>query len=205
MRFWKISEFDVANGPGVRVAIFVSGCSGMPCTDYCFNKDIQSFRAGSEWGPSQVEAVLDALDHEWVSGATFLGGEPFLNFRGLGALADSIHERFGNEKSIWTFSGFTLEQILPVKSRLGLLKKCDVLIDGSFVPALKDSRLQFRGSANQRILDIRRSLETSSPVWAHGYAGQRELSGQIMREYSAHKAAERLSDAPGTPVGERPR
>lgn len=175
---------DVANGPGVRVAIFVSGCSGMPCREYCFNKDIQSFKVGDPWTETQTKRVLSAMDHEWISGVTLLGGEPFLNFRGLIPVVDSIREKFGSSKSVWAFSGFTFEQILPIRSRVDLLRKCDVLIDGPFVPALKDDRLRFRGSANQRILDVPASLASNNPTWAYGFSEEESLGKAIVDRYT---------------------
>lgn len=183
MNYWKISDFDVANGVGVRVAVFVSGCSGMPCADYCFNKAIQSFAAGSPWGREQVEHVLNALDNEYTDGITLLGGEPFLNFRGLSPLIDAVHDKFGGAKTVWAFSGFVIDDILPVRSRREMLERCDVLVDGPFVPSLKDDRLRFRGSANQRILDVGESVRTLAPVWAESMETEHELSRKILREH----------------------
>lgn len=160
MRFAQIRKFDVANGPGIRTTIFVSGCTHN-CPG-CFNKEYQNFRYGDMWTQKQTEEVISYLKEDSVSGLSLLGGEPFQSAKDLAEVVKEIKKE--TDKNIWVYSGYIFEDIIKDEDMLDLLSVCDVLVDGLFVEELKDLTLKFRGSSNQRIIDIKRSLEDKEPV-----------------------------------------
>lgn len=160
MRFAQIRKFDVANGPGIRTTIFVSGCTHN-CPG-CFNKEYQNFRYGDVWTQKQTEEVISYLKEDSVSGLSLLGGEPFQSAKDLAEVVKEIKKE--TDKNIWVYSGYIFEDIIKDEDMLDLLSVCDVLVDGLFVEELKDLTLKFRGSSNQRIIDIKRSLEDKEPV-----------------------------------------
>lgn len=160
MRFAQIRKFDVANGPGIRTTIFVSGCTHN-CPG-CFNKEYQNFRYGDMWTQKQTEEVISYLKEDSVSGLSLLGGEPFQSAKDLAEVVKEIKKE--TDKNIWVYSGYIFEDIIEDEDMLDLLSVCDVLVDGLFVEELKDLTLKFRGSSNQRIIDIKRSLEDKEPV-----------------------------------------
>ena len=160
MNYAQIRKYDVANGPGIRTTIFVTGCTHN-CKE-CFNKEYQDFNFGDPWTDKETEMVKDYLNQPEVAGLTLLGGEPFQNVEGLVPLLKEI--RKSTDKDIWIFSGDTFETIKADEKKFQLLKLCDVLVDGPFVNELKDLRLKFRGSSNQRIIKIKDSIEEDKVV-----------------------------------------
>lgn len=160
MNYAQIRKYDVANGPGIRTTIFVTGCTHN-CKE-CFNKEYQDFNFGDPWTDKETEMVKDYLNQPEVAGLTLLGGEPFQNVEGLVPLLKEI--RKSTDKDIWIFSGDTFETIRADEKKFELLKLCDVLVDGPFVNELKDLRLKFRGSSNQRIIKIKDSIEEDKVV-----------------------------------------
>ena len=160
MNYAQIRKYDVANGPGIRTTIFVTGCTHN-CKE-CFNKEYQDFNFGDPWTDKETEMVKDYLNQPEVAGLTLLGGEPFQNVDGLVPLLKEI--RSSTDKDIWIFSGDTFETIKADAKKFKLLKLCDVLVDGPFVNELKDLRLKFRGSSNQRIIKIKDSIEEDKVV-----------------------------------------
>ncbi len=162
MRYGQIRAFDIANGEGVRTSLFVVGCTHA-CPG-CFNLEYQDFKAGKAWTDSDKELVLSHSSHPQVAGLSLLGGEPMQNTTGLIDLCKSFRERFGREKTIWIYSGYTFEQILKDADKTQLLSLCDVLVDGLFIEALKDLTLKFRGSSNQRLINIQESLQNKKVV-----------------------------------------
>ena len=160
MRYGQIRQFDVANGEGIRTSIFVTGCTH--CCKGCFNKDYQDFNAGELWTQRETEQVIEFLKDPMVDGLTILGGEPFQNAKELSEVVSQI--RASTEKSIWVYSGYTFEEICVVREMQGLLELCDVLVDGLFVEEKKDLTMRFRGSSNQRILDVKESLRCKKAV-----------------------------------------
>ena len=160
MNYAQIRKYDVANGPGIRTTIFVTGCTHN-CKE-CFNKEYQDFNFGDPWTDKDTEMVKDYLNQPEVAGLTLLGGEPFQNVEGLVPLLKEI--RKSTDKDIWIFSGDTFEAIKADEKKFELLKLCDVLVDGPFVIELKDLRLKFRGSSNQRIIKIKDSIEEDKVV-----------------------------------------
>ncbi len=160
MNFAQIRKYDVANGPGIRTTIFVTGCTHK-CPN-CFNEEYQDFNFGNPWTRKETDEVIEDLKLDEVKGLTVLGGEPFQNEVDLLQVLRDIKKEV--QKEIWIFSGYTYEEILKDEDKKKLLEECDVLVDGRFVEALKDLSLRFRGSSNQRIIDIKKSLEANEVV-----------------------------------------
>ncbi|MDO5717466.1 MAG: anaerobic ribonucleoside-triphosphate reductase activating protein [Tissierellia bacterium] len=154
MRYAQIRKYDVANGPGIRTTIFVTGCTHN-CKN-CFNKEYQDFNYGELWTDEQTELVLKYLKEDMVSGLTLLGGEPFQNCEGLIPVLKRV--RTENGKNIWAYSGYKFEQLLKSEEKREMLSLCDVLVDGLYIDELKNLMLKFRGSSNQRIIDVKKSL-----------------------------------------------
>ncbi len=160
MRFAQVREFDVANGPGIRVSFFVTGCSHN-CFN-CFNKEYQDFNYGDLWTSRTTEQILDYLSKDQISGLSILGGEPFQNTKDLIDILRDIKK--ASKKDIWVWSGYTFQEIIEDPEKLELLKEIDVLVDGRFVERLKDLTLKFRGSSNQRIIDVEKSLKSKKVI-----------------------------------------
>lgn len=154
MNYAQIRKYDVANGPGIRSTIFVTGCTHK-CKG-CFNEEYQDFNYGKVWTKNETNLLIEYLKKDEIEGLTILGGEPFQNSVGLIDVIKNIKEEV--DKNIWIFSGYTFEEILENKNKKKLLELCDVLVDGLFIEELKNLKLKFRGSSNQRIIDIKTSL-----------------------------------------------
>ena len=169
MNYATIKPWDIANGPGVRVSLFVSGCTHH-CKD-CFNAEAWDFNYGEPFTDEVMEELLRLLAPDYVRGITYLGGEPFEpeNQPGLLELSRRIRAAYP-EKSIWSFTGYLFDRDILAK-KLGpwevtqeLLSYLDVLVDGPFVASLKNLNLRFRGSSNQRLIDVPASLKTGAVV-----------------------------------------
>ena len=160
MRYNKIRKMDIANGPGVRVSIFEQGCA-FHCPE-CFNKETWDFEGGKEFTDETIEEVLDLCSKSHIQGLSILGGEPMHpnNIEGTEKLAKAFKERFP-EKNIWVWSGFKYEDYL---SKQDALKYIYVIVDGQFVNDLHDPKLSFKGSSNQRTIDVKKSLEEGKVV-----------------------------------------
>ena len=168
MNYGKINKNDIANGPGVRVTLFVSGCR-RNCKG-CFNKEAQSFSFGAPFTAQTEQELLSALAPDHITGLTLLGGEPFEkeNSAALASLVKRVRKEYP-KKSVWCFSGYLFEELLEEgEDALALLSVLDVLVDGPFVEEKKDLSLRFRGSSNQRILNVPASLEEGRAVWQEG-------------------------------------
>lgn len=168
MHYGKIKNCDIANGNGVRVTLFVSGCTHH-CKG-CFNPETWDFRYGQPYTEETEETILRMLTPPFINGLTLLGGEPMEpdNQRALLPLVKKAKERFP-EKDIWCYTGYTLEtDLLTGDARTEvtdeLLSHIDVLVDGEFIEAQKNISLRFRGSENQRLLALRETLETGRSV-----------------------------------------
>lgn len=161
MRYGQIREYDIANGEGIRTSVFVTGCTHH-CYN-CFNEEYQNFQAGQEWTEAETALVVDYVSQPMCSGLTLLGGEPFQNIDGLIPVVEAVR-RAAPSKKIWVYSGYTFDEILACAHKKSLLEACDVLVDGKFVDALRDPALQFRGSSNQRIIDVKQSLAAGKIV-----------------------------------------
>lgn len=153
MRYNKIRKMDIANGPGVRISIFMQGCC-FNCKN-CFNPETHDFAGGKEFSQDTISHILELADKDYIVGLSILGGEPMhpKNIKGSGELAKAFKQRFPN-KTIWVWTGFLFDRDLKDKEELEYI---DVLVDGQFVEELKNPMLKFRGSSNQRIIDVQRS------------------------------------------------
>ncbi|MCU1446366.1 anaerobic ribonucleoside-triphosphate reductase activating protein [Cryobacterium sp.] len=158
--------FMFVDGEGVRNSLYVSGC--LFACEGCFNRSTWSFRYGTPYTAELEDRILADLRQPYVQGLTLLGGEPFLNTGVCLSLTRRVRAEFGATKDIWSWTGYTYEELLlDSADKLELLGHLDVLVDGPFDEALKDLRLQFRGSSNQRIIDVPKSLATGHAVlWA---------------------------------------
>ena len=171
MNYCNIKYKDIANGTGVRTVLFVSGCTHH-CRG-CFQSATWDFDYGTEFTEETADDILESLEPDYIEGLTLLGGEPMeqVNQAGLLPLLRKVRGRYGDKKNIWCYSGYTFdEEILPVDGRAHfdatdeLLSLIDVLVDGEFHLDEKDITLRFRGSRNQRVIDVKRSLEKGETV-----------------------------------------
>ena len=158
MNYAAIKNCDIANGPGVRVSLFVSGCRHH-CKD-CFNPETWEFSYGEPFDEAVIDKILAMLTPAYIRGITYLGGEPFdpRNQEGLLLLSRKIRERLP-KKSIWAFTGYVYGGNLPIVPDVTdeLLSALDVLVDGPFIAAQKNLSLRFRGSSNQRLIDMKKT------------------------------------------------
>ena len=174
MNFSAIKTHDVANGIGVRVSLFVSGCTHH-CKD-CFNPETWDFNCGEPFTCEQEKQILEALKPDYIKGFSLLGGEPFepVNQRALVSLLKKIKGSYP-DKAIWCYTGYVLDRELLKESRARcevtdeMLSYIDILIDGEFVAEQKDLNLRFRGSTNQRIIDVKESLQQGRIIPAEEY------------------------------------
>ena len=172
MNYASIKDCDIANGPGIRVSLFVSGCTHH-CKG-CFNQEAWDFDYGEPFTQDTIERILKMLSPGYIKGLTLLGGEPFepQNQGPIVELLRQVKEKYP-EKSIWAFSGYLFDRDI-LSGNLGdpavtkeYLSYLDVLVDGPFVEAKKDLMLRFRGSSNQRLIDVQKSLSAGTVVeWA---------------------------------------
>ena len=175
MNYAAIKTYDIANGPGVRTSVFVSGCT-RHCKE-CFQPQTWDFDFGEPLTPEVTDYLLQTLAPPEIAGLTVLGGEPFepRNQAGVLALLETVRAAYP-QKSIWAFTGYLLDEELlagkvgdaaTVQKMLALL---DVLVDGPFVIEKKNLTLRFRGSENQRLIDMKKTLQAGTVVlWDDGY------------------------------------
>ncbi|MGN0443266.1 MAG: anaerobic ribonucleoside-triphosphate reductase activating protein [Acutalibacteraceae bacterium] len=169
MNYCNIKNCDIANGTGVRVSLFVSGCRNH-CKG-CFQKETWDFSYGEKFTKETEDKILKMLAPTYINGLTILGGEPFEeeNQRALLPFVKRVRAAYP-EKDIWVFSGYTLEEMLTEGMRPGcevtseFLSLIDILVDGRFEEDKKNISLKFRGSENQRIIDLKKSAETGEIV-----------------------------------------
>lgn len=169
MKYAEIKNNDIANGEGVRVTLFVSGCTHH--CEGCFNPMTWDFEYGEEFTDETEKTILDLLSPSYIKGLTLLGGEPMepVNQRGLLPLLKKVKEQYPN-KTVWCYSGYLFDKELLSESRARcevtdeLLSYIDILVDGEFVLEKKNIILQFRGSENQRIIDVKKSLISGEVV-----------------------------------------
>lgn len=169
MNYAAIKKYDVANGPGVRVSLFVSGCTHH-CPG-CFNPETWDFNYGKPFDSDVINDILQAMEPSYIHGFTLLGGEPFeyKNQQGLLPLLKEMKARFPH-KDIWCFSGYTFDEdilgdmVNKWPETKEMLSYIDVLVDGEFVMDKKDLTLRFRGSSNQRIIKVQESLKENTII-----------------------------------------
>lgn len=155
MRYNKIRKMDISNGPGVRVSIFMQGCT-FNCKN-CFNPETHDFNGGKEFTQDTIERILELCSYDYIVGLSILGGEPMhpKNIEGTKSLAKAFKEKFP-DKTIWTWTGFLMDRDLMDKE---VLKYIDVLVDGQFETELSNPTLKYKGSENQRVIDVQMSLK----------------------------------------------
>ena len=170
MNYAEIKTTDIANGEGVRVSLFVSGC--MHRCKNCFNSVAWDFDYGKPFTEETQQFLLDSLSPDYIAGLTLLGGEPMepQNQRGLLPFVERFKKQFP-KKTLWCYTGFTYqgggvfeEERANIETTAKLLSLIDVLVDGRFIEELKDIRLKFRGSSNQRFIDLKRSFSENNIV-----------------------------------------
>ncbi len=156
MRYNKIRKMDISNGPGVRVAVFFQGCS-FHCKN-CFNPDTWDFQGGQEFTDEVINHILDLCSPNHITGLSILGGEPMhpKNIKGTIKLSRLFKEKYPN-KTIWCWTGFKFEDINDKE----IFNYIDVLVDGQFKEEEFDSKLKYRGSKNQRVIDIKKTINNN--------------------------------------------
>ena len=161
MRYNKIRKMDIADGPGVRVSIFVQGCT-FNCKN-CFNPETHDFNGGKEFNQDTIDRVLELCSNENIEGLSILGGEPMhpKNREGTKELAKAFKEKYP-EKNVWVWSGFLFDRDLK---DVEALKYIDVLVDGQYVDELHNPLLKWRGSSNQRVIDVQKSLKDGKVIF----------------------------------------
>lgn len=165
MNYGQIRKYDIANGPGIRTSIFVTGCK-LNCKN-CFNKEYQDPNFGQTWTQKNTNQVINYLKSDEISGLSILGGEPFESANELINILNDIKNKIN--KNIWIYSGYTFEYLMKNPVYKQLLEKVDVLVDGPFIESKKDLKLKFRGSSNQRIIDVKSSLINDKAIILNGY------------------------------------
>lgn len=183
MNYANIKNCDIANGPGVRVSLFVSGCTHH-CKG-CFNEVAWDFAYGEAFTQQTIDKILKLLEPTYIRGLTLLGGEPFepQNQEPIVELLRQVKAKYP-EKSIWAFSGYLFDRDI-LSGKLGnpeiteeYLSYLDVLVDGPFIEEKKDLSLRFRGSSNQRLINVPESLKTGSVVlWEDWQGNGRGIKG----------------------------
>ena len=170
MYYGNIKNLDIANGEGIRVSLFVSGCTHH-CKN-CFNPETWDFYYGKPFTEETENEILKMLEPNHIAGITLLGGEPFdpHNQPALLNLVKRIKQKFGDSKNIWSFTGYVYDKDLIKGGRAycdatdELLAHLDVLVDGPFIESLKDLMLKFRGSSNQRVINMKETLKQEKIV-----------------------------------------
>ena len=159
MRYNKIRKMDISNGPGVRVSVFMQGCT-FHCKG-CFNSETWDFEAGEEFNSEVIDHIMELCSKDFIVGLSILGGEPMHpnNIDGTTLLAKKFKEKYPN-KNLWVWTGFTFETLKDKE----VLKYIDTLIDGQFKIDLFDPTLKWKGSSNQRVIDVKDSLKNGKVV-----------------------------------------
>ena len=160
MRYNTIRKMDISNGPGVRVSIFMQGCH-FHCKG-CFNENTWDFNGGEEYSDETINRVLELSSADYIVGLSILGGEPMhpKNIDGTTKLAKAFKEKYP-EKNIWVWSGFLFDKDLKEKE---VLKYINVLVDGTFKIDLFDPKLKWKGSSNQRVIDVKKSIKNKKVI-----------------------------------------
>ncbi len=159
MRYHNITKDDMLNGDGLRVVLWVAGCEH--CCKKCHNPDTWDIHGGLEFDEAAKQEIFDELKKPYVSGVTFSGGDPLhiMNRSTIGDLAKEIHEKFPG-KTIWIYTGYEWEDVC----NLPYIRYFDVLIDGEYKDVLRDVNLPWRGSSNQEVIDVKKSLKADERI-----------------------------------------
>ncbi len=159
-RYNLIRKMDISNGPGIRVSIFMQGCA-FHCKN-CFNKETWDFNKGNEFNDDTIKKVLDLCENDTIKGLSILGGEPLhpSNIESTTKLASAFKWRYPN-KTLWLWTGYLFDRDLSGKE---ILNYVDVLVDGQYKDELHDFNLKWRGSSNQRVIDVKKSLKKKEVI-----------------------------------------
>lgn len=173
MNYIKISKCDIANGTGIRVVLWVSGCS-LHCKG-CHNPETWDFHSGKPFDDNVKQELFDVLNKPWIKGITFSGGHPleYKNLPDIYNIVKEVKEKFPN-KDVWLYTGYTLsindfDTSVDICLDNGLLRNyilamCDVAVDGPYIESLRDISLKFRGSSNQRLIDVRETIKQNQII-----------------------------------------
>lgn len=162
MYYSKIKVNDVANGPGLRISLFTSGCTHH-CKG-CFQPETWNFNNGEPYTSDVQKNIIEKSRSKYIAGLSLLGGDPLDNVEGILTLLKEYREVFGNTKTIWLWTGYLFEEIISDEQMSKVLPFVDVIIDGQFIEDLKDITLKYKGSKNQRVIDIQKTMKTGSIV-----------------------------------------
>ena len=160
MRYNKIRKMDIANGPGIRVSVFLQGCA-FHCKN-CFNPETWDFDGGQEFNDARIEEIIALAKDDYITGLSILGGEPMhpKNIEATTKLARRFKEVYPN-KTIWSWSGFLFDEYIK---KHDVVNYIDVIVDGLFVEELRNPNLKWRGSSNQRVIDVKKSLKQNKLI-----------------------------------------
>lgn len=160
MNYHNITKDDMLNGDGLRTVLWVSGCR-LHCKN-CQNPETWDYNSGILFDDKAEKELFDSLNHDYISGITFSGGHPLdpNNYQTVLDLCKKFRSVFDNSKTIWIYTGYTWEQVKDLE----IMQYIDVLVDGAFIEELKDEKLYWRGSSNQRVVDVQKTLQTGQIV-----------------------------------------
>lgn len=168
MRYASMRNIDISNGENIGVSLFVQGCH-FHCNN-CFNSETWDFEGGYSWTEKSIKDFLNLINRSYIKRVSILGGEPLTsrNVEEIFHLISTIRKLFPT-KTIWLYTGFTWEQIMnPTNSddilRKEIVSQCDVVVDGEYIDELRDITLKWRGSSNQRVIDVKKSIEKGEVV-----------------------------------------
>ena len=158
MRYSNIKNFDIANGNGIGVSVWVSGCH-FHCKN-CFNREAWDFGSGKEWTDDTINEIINLCKNPHIDHLSILGGEPLdpLNVGGIFNLVSRFRSEFGDTKKIWLWTGYKLEDVVPAAKQI--VQRIDFLVDGLYTSNLRDENIRFRGSSNQRIWAYKNGILT---------------------------------------------
>lgn len=162
MYYSKIKFNDVANGPGLRLSLFTSGCTHH-CKG-CFQPETWNFKNGEPFTLETQKYIIEKSKNKYIAGLSLLGGDPLDNVDGILPLLQEYRKTFAATKSIWLWTGYLFEEILKDDLKSEVLPFIDVIIDGKFEENLKDITLKYKGSTNQRVIDVKKSVDTHTVV-----------------------------------------
>ena len=162
MYYSKIKFNDVANGPGLRVSLFTSGCTHH-CKG-CFQPETWNFQNGEYFTLEMQNNIIEKSHSRYIAGLSLLGGDPLDNVDGILPLLKQYRKVFGKTKTIWLWTGYLFEEIINDELMSKVLSFIDVIIDGEFIEDCKDITLKYKGSTNQRVIDVQKSMQTGSII-----------------------------------------
>ena len=164
MKYNSIIYNDTVNGQGMRISIFVQGCKHH-CRE-CFNPETWNFDGGKQFTKETMDNIIFVFKkyYKYYDGISLLGGDPLCNLEITNYIIDRFRKEFGDNKTIWIWTGYTINEIFKSKQLLDTIKKCDILIDGKFEINKKDTDLLYRGSSNQKIYDLKKSFKKNKII-----------------------------------------